>query len=216
MDEDQGKPSMMNSRLLFVVIAIAPLGCSEALQPEVASVGPKAETAAHESLAGPFVQAGTLFSVEVDQPIDTYYSAEGASFRATVVDPLFDTQGKLVVPYGAKLRGTIASVGTHDLPRLRLAFQSIDTVRGPAPIEAGLRDAQHYEWAGPDPLFVDTSSGPSYMMSRYGDLPSDAPSANLFGYQVEYGFGTTQPREVRIPNGAIMELALIGPLVVAH
>jgi hypothetical protein len=213
VDEDEGKSSMMNSRLLFVVIAIAPVGCSEALQPEVASVGPKAATAAQGSPAGPFVPAGTLFSVEVDQPIDKYYSAEGASFTATVVDPLFDIRGKLVVPYGAKLRGTIASVGTHDLPRLRVAFRSIDTVRGPALIEAGLRDAQHYEWAGPDPLIVDTSSGPSYM-SRYGDLPSDAPSANLFGYQVEYGFGTTQPREVRVPNGAIMELALIGPLVV--
>ncbi len=201
---------MTCSRLLSVLVALAPVGCASALEPEVASVGPQTPDAASPArVVGPSVLAGTLFSAQMDQPIDTYYSAEGAFFTATVVDPLFDAQGQLLVPYGAKLRGTIASVGTHDLPRLRIALDSIDTVRGSAPIAAAVRDVQHYEWTGPDPLALDTSSGPSY--SRQ-DLPSAQRSAGLFGYQSAYGNGTTQPREVRVPSGAIMELALVRPL----
>jgi hypothetical protein len=201
---------MTYSRLLFVLVAAAPFGCSSALEPEVASVGPQVpEAASPGNVVGPFVPAGALFSVQMDQPIDTYYTAEGASFTATVVNPLYDARGQLVVAYGAKLRGTIASVGTSDLPKLRIALDSIDTVRGPAPVTAAVREAQHYEWAGPDPLTVDTSSGPTYLRQ---DLPSGQRSANLFGYQSAYGNGTTQPREVRVPGGAIMELALVTPL----
>ena len=197
---------MMSSRLLFALLATAPFGCASALQPEVASVGPQSPNPAPpESIAGPFVQAGTLFSAQVDQLIDTYYSAPGTPFTATVVNPLFGAQGQLVVPYGAKLRGTIASVGTYELPNIRVALQSIDTVGGPVPIEAAVREAQHYEWLGPDPLSVD-------YMSRNRDLPDAARSANLFGYQAAYGYDTTQPSEVRIPRGAVMEIALTAPL----
>jgi hypothetical protein len=199
-------------RLFCVLLfSVGPFGCAEALAPEVASVVPRGQ--ATSPIHGPFVAAGTLFSVEVDEPIDTYYSPEGSAFTATVVDPLFDSRGQLVVPYGAKLRGTIASVGTYELPKLRIALRSIDTVRGPTAIEAAVREAQHYQWAGPDPLTVDTSSAHTYT-GRYGQIPTGEHSADLFGYQAEYGFGTTQPREVRIPKGAIMELSLVAPLAV--
>ncbi len=203
---------MMNSRLLLAVFATAPLGCAMALQPPVATVGPQNPVpASATSVAGPFVQAGAVFSVKMDQPIDTYFSAQGAPFTATVVSPLVDSSGQLVVPYGAKLRGTISSVGTDELPNVRFALQSIDTVRGPVPVEAAVREAQYYEWAGPDPLIVEAAPRLPYATARQGSGLGTA-SANLFGYQSAYGYGTTQPREVRIPTGAILELALVAPL----
>jgi hypothetical protein len=203
----------MNSSLLLALVALAPLSCASALQPEVASVGTRdARPAQPLNAAEPFAEAGTRFAVQADQPLDTYYSTKGEPFTATVVNPLFGPLGQPIVLRGAKLRGQIASVGTYELPKLRLVLLSIDTVEGPVPIEAAIRQSQHYEWAGPDPLDIDPTSGRPPVNGN-GE-PHEIPHpANLFGYQAAYGYGTTQPREVRIPRGAILEIALVAPLV---
>jgi hypothetical protein len=192
----------------LVAMAAASAGCA----PAVASVGPQnPEPAAPGTVAGPFVQAGTLFSVQADEPLDTYYGSPGMPFTATVVDPLFGQDGRLIVAYGAKVRGTIVSVGPYETPRLRFALQSIDTTAGTVPLQAAVRRAQHYQWAGPDPLDLNASTSPSGAYAR-GSGQRQLPPADSFAYQDEYGYGTQQPREVRVPRGAILELALVKPL----
>jgi hypothetical protein len=97
------------------------------------------------------------------------------------------------------------------MPKLRVELQSIETVAGTAPLEAALRDAQHYLWVGPDPLELETSVSRSSQLG-YADLRHGLPEPSS-AYANLYGFNTSQPREVRVPRGAILELALVAPLV---
>ncbi len=202
--------------LLSSIVASPALGCAHALQPEIASVGPeKPQPAAPGAISAPFVQAGTIFSVQTNEPLDTYFTAPGTRFTATVVDPLFAADGQLVVPYGALVHGTVTSVGPYERPRLRVHIDSIDTVRGTVPLTAALRDAQHYGWLGPDPLEAQTSVSPAQRF-EYPDIERRLPSPDLFSYQDQYGFNTQQPREIRVPRGALLELALVRPLVMSR
>jgi hypothetical protein len=140
----------------------------------------------------------------MDQAVDTYFTEPGSPFTATVVNPLVGSHGELVVPYGAKVAGTIASVGSRDAPRVRLGLDSIETVRGRVPFQAAVRQSQYYRWLGPDPLDLAASTAEPYLR------PWDATS-NAYGNL--YGYGLSQPREVHIPEGALLELSLVEPVV---
>jgi hypothetical protein len=137
----------------------------------------------------------------MDQAVDTYFTAPGTPYTATVATPLFGSDEQLIVSSGAKVFGTIVSVGSYEKPRLRLALESIDTVRGRMPLRAVVRQSQHVQWLAPDPLDFAASARTSYQ---------SLPETN--SYQVLYGYNLSQPREVHIPAGAVVELALTAPL----
>jgi hypothetical protein len=194
------------------------LACGCAEQRDVASVGPEEpRPVSPDAIAGPYVQAGTPFRARIDQPIDTFYTPPGTLFAATVVTPLRGSRGETIVPDGAKLRGTIASVGTWDAPQLRVKIDSIDTVAGTLPVQAAVRHAEHTAWAGPATLQPAPSKyGPDTYIYPYdffgygsdyaGPAPT-GPAEPLYGYSVE------RPREIRVPSGALVELVLVRPLV---
>jgi hypothetical protein len=192
-----------------VGLMAATAGCGTSTPPAVSSVGPqKVAEAPPGTPAGPHVPAGVLLTVRTDQPLDTYYTPPGSAFTATVLTPLRDSSGRVVVVEGAKVHGTFVSFGQPDEPRVRVALQTIDTVEGALPLSAAVRQAQHVEWTGPPRLpkrqtYQLRASGIEYGTETAG--PSD-PSQPSLGFQVE------QPRQVHVPSGAILELQLTEPL----
>lgn len=191
--------------VLSLAILLAPLGCAAQDQQEVSSIGPQSPHPVPPGLIrGPFVQAGSVFAVALDGPIDTFYTPPGTRFTATVTTPLAGPDGRVLVPRGAKVHGTLASVGRADTPLIRVGLDSVDTVAGTLPLHAALRWAQHSDWKGPPTEEPYTS----YVYSE-GFLDYGTESA---GGSTE-GRTMMQPREVRIPKGAEIELQLTEALI---
>jgi hypothetical protein len=192
-----------------LALGAAAAGCGSAAPPAVSSVGPQTvDRLPPGTLAGPYVPSGALLTVRADQPLDTYYTAPGSTFTATVLTPLRDPSGRVLVAAGAKVHGTFVSFGSADEPRVRLAFQSVDTVEGTVPLAAAVRQAQHVEWIGPPEVTPREAYQFPYDFLEYGNEtagPSD-PSQPTLGYQIE------QPRQVHVPYGALLGLQLTEPL----
>jgi hypothetical protein len=202
------------SRLVktFTVGVALALGACSTAEDQVASVGPRTpRPVAPSSIQGPYVQAGTIFSMKLDEPIDTFYTPPGTHFTGTVVTPLVGPDGRVLVPYGAKVRGTLASVGDPEIPRLRVDLQNIDTVDGTVPLHASVRHAQHYDWVGPPTPEPYASYIFPYDFLEYGSDTS-APGTSPPMHE-NYGATMMQPREVRVPAGALVQVQLVDPLM---
>ena len=188
---------------------LAAIGCGS--QQAVGSVGPQTPTpVAPEVIRGPFVQAGTVFTVTVDEAIDTFYTPPGTRFTATMRDGLLDQSGRALVLPRAKVRGTLASVGATDIPLIRVQIDLIDTVVGSVPCHAAVRSAEHFAWAGPPTPDPNTPD-----LLPHGAIDSNQDRAeprDPLGRTVE-GRALMQPRELRVPAGAVIQLVLTQPLV---
>lgn len=204
------------SKLLVNVLAVglaslALVACSTGVDHQVASVGPTTpRPVAPSDIRGPYVQAGTIFSMKTDEPLDTFYTPPGTHFTGTVVTPILGADGRVLVPYGSKVRGTVVSVGDPDIPRIRVDLQNIDTVAGTVPLHAAVMHAQHYDWAGPPTPEPYASYIYPYDFLEYGSdtsAPGTAPPA-----EKTYGATMMQPREVRVPAGALVQVQIVDPL----
>jgi hypothetical protein len=196
---------------LALALSFASVGCASAGD-DIGSVGPQTpHPAASGTLLGPFVQAGTVFTMRLDEPIDTFYTAPGTQFTATVVTPLSGQDGHVLVPVGSKVRGVLASVGERDAPRIRVDLVDIDTVEGTVPLRAAVRSAQHADWAGPPTPEPYASYVYPYDFLDYGS-DTAARDSSPSGRPVE-GATMMQPREIRIPAGASVQVQLVDPLV---
>jgi hypothetical protein len=175
------------------------------------------QTVAPSRVSGPFVQAGTTFRVKLDGPLGTQLSKPGDSFSATLIDPLVDLEGHVLVPAGAKLRGKIANVDQGVAPRLRLSFNTIETEGGAAcschvgpqphalPVEARVVRTRSVEYPG-QPLYSSYPGDPS--IDRNAAVRVD-PTV------YSYAPGTSGPysRELELPMGSEMVLELTRPLL---
>jgi hypothetical protein len=207
---------MFNSmKLAMVVIGVVATGCYSS----VSSTSPRrVRDVDPATVQGPYVPAGARFSVRMNDQIDTLHSTPGQPFTGTVEVALTSPDGQVVVPAGAAIRGHVASIGSPSAPRVRLDFESVDTVNGPARIEARVKDASYQAYLGP-PVFVPAPvydysdawgfgyAGPGYPMGGYGIRP--------FGGGPYYGelYEPVQPREIRITPNSRLELQLTRPLL---
>jgi hypothetical protein len=196
---------------LALTLSLASMGCASAGGDDIGSVGPQTpHPAAPGMLVGPFVQAGAVFTMRLEQPIDTFYSRTGTPFTATVVTPLSGQDGRVLVPVGAKVTGYVASVGEPDAPRVRVDLIDIDTVEGTVPLHAAVRSAQHSDWVAPPTPQPYAEYTYSYDFLDYGSATAARPSSPP-GRPVE-GATMMQPREIRIPAGALVQVQLVDPL----
>ncbi len=198
------------SLVLAIALALTPLACGAA--EDVGSAEPQSpHPVPPGSVRGPFVQAGTIFVVALDDAIDTFYTTPGTPFTATLVAPLSGEDGRVLVPRGAKVHGTLTSVGTRDTPTVRVDLQSIDTVAGRVPLRARVRSAEHYAWTGPPITEPSASYIYPYDFESYGSATT-AEGAAPAGRPVE-GMTMMQPREIRVPAGAQVVLQIVEPLL---
>jgi len=89
------------------------------------------------------VPAGARLLIEIENNLDTKTARAGDPFSARTLDPLVTSDGR-TLPSGAVIRGHIDKCeSAHQVGRARLwlAFDSISTPRGRAPIVAELIDA---------------------------------------------------------------------------
>jgi hypothetical protein len=180
---------------------------------QVGSVGPEEPRPISPAAVGrPLVQAGTIFSVRIDQPLDSYGTAPGTPFTATVVDPLRASDGRVLVPQGAKVGAVFVSHGTPAHPRVCVELRSIETVEGRVPLRATVRVAQHLDWAGP----ASPGIRPSYGLLERGwrgmpPTPSSQSAPPEIGDMIE-----TPSRQVLVPRGALVAVMLVEPIVAAR
>jgi hypothetical protein len=202
----------LDKTLLWLTLALsfASMGCASAGD-DIGSVGPQTpHPAAPGTVLGPFVQAGAVFTMRLDEPIDTFYTPPGTQFTGTVVTPLSGQDGRVLVPIGVKVRGFLASVGERDAPRVRVDLVDIDTIEGTVPLRAAVRSVQHADWMGPPTPEPYASYIYPYGFLDYGSETA-APATSLPGRPVE-GATMMQPREIRIPAGALVRVQLVDPL----
>lgn len=205
----EGEQQMTRTTLLGSVLVLALGACA----PSVASVRPHtAVDIEPEQIHGPYVPKGTRFMVRLEDTLDTRRSRPGQGFQATVLTPLRTPDGKVVVPAGSTLVGTVVSTGRPDRPRLRLRFDSIETVHGAAPLVADIEHSERTRYRGPPrlrptPLVADeVSIAPS---GRVGIPPVGGGPA----WDVNPPLEIYSPREVHLARGALLELELSEPLI---
>jgi hypothetical protein len=199
--------------MVLIALAIAAPACSTAIPQDVATTTPAdVRKVDPKHVAGPFVQAGTVFTIELEQPIDTRGSRIGQPFTARTVEALVASNGRVIVPAGALVHGRVASTGNLAHPRVRLELDSIDTANGPASVAAVVLQAQRFTYPGDvsldpveAPAFADEYVYPFDPMG-YGTGTSRGPSASV-AYEHAY------PREIRIPRGARISLELTRPIL---
>jgi hypothetical protein len=200
-----------NPNLWFPLAALA-AGC---MPTPVASSGSQTvRTAQQANIQGPFVPAGTRFSAQLDQELDTSSSPHEQAFSAVLQQPLTDSQGQTVVPAGARVHGHLHSVmGSTGVPRLRLSFENVEAAGGVVPIQVRVTSSgyQTYagrpQWGGPGYDGYAVWDGP--YLGVYGGGPG------YYGYGYGYGgyYDVYVPREVRLPAGAMLNLELVRPLL---
>lgn len=208
---------MRTTALGFIALLSLAVGC---VPTPVSSTGPQTVRTAEEAhIQGPFVPAGTAFSIRLDQSLDTLGSGSGQRFTGVVSRSLADRSGNVIVPAGAHVNGHVQSViGTTGVPRLRLHFEGIETVAGVKPIAVRVSSADLVTYAGPPQVTAAPFGYDSWYGSYYGSYPAPIGGGPVawpsYGYGYGYGgYDVYIPREVHLPAGATIDLVLTRPVL---
>jgi hypothetical protein len=89
---------------------------------------------------GPYVPAGERLSASLDPTLSTTVSVPGQPFTATLETALQGSDGRILVPTGARILGHVVSTQGPDFPQLVLSFDTVQTPLGAAPIAARVVD----------------------------------------------------------------------------
>lgn len=192
-------------RYIGLAAALCGLGLVGCAHEGVRSTGPQnVEHLAANEINKPYIPAGTEFDATMDQPLGTVDSVKGQRFTATVQTALLDDQGRPLVPAGAKLIGTVEDTHSGDHPNITVRFDSIQTAAGTAKLDAKIVSAGQYAYLGPPQ--PEPSYGPfPYYSTFYPYAPSLAYGYGYGGYYI--------PRELRVPQGAVLHVKLTRPLL---
>ncbi len=192
------------SRLLllcFAGLATGSVACSGSTAREQGFVRepPRGVSAAEH--AGPRVEQGTEFFVELVDPIGTQVSQPGDAFVAHTVAPIRMTNGELIVSAGSVVRGHVIRVDREPSPKLEIAFDTIETKWGPVPVRATVLQAETYATVGSAPPRA------SYDATL---LPPIGPGAAIGGGPPSAGQAPTA--RVFVPKAAQLRMMLTAPL----
>ena len=183
----------------------------------VSSTGPQTIRNAEQArIQGPFAPAGTSFSIRLDQSLDTLSGGSGQRFTAVVARGITARNGQVIVAPGAHVHGYVQSVvGVTGVPRLRLHFDGIETVRGVQPLSVRINSADLMTYAGPPQYAAAPFGYDSWYGSYYGSYPAPIGGGPVpwpsYGYG--YAYDVYIPREVHLQAGAAMDLLLTRPLL---
>lgn len=131
----QPSPPLVRAALALAC-GCALLGCQRG-QATVRSTSPGAVVGiAPSEILGPYVPAGRQMSITLDQGLSAYGSVSGEPFTATARSELLDTDGRVLVPRGTRIRGHVVRVTLGATPQIVLAFDTVQTRLGHAPLIA--------------------------------------------------------------------------------
>jgi hypothetical protein len=181
----------------------------------IQSVPPSAPAAIGGGPARPepdAVPTGTIVEASLDQGIGTVSSKIGDPFSARVLAPVKAASGRVIVPEGGEVRGFVVGLDNGFLPLIKIAFTTVDTVDGVAPIQATLISAERYAYVEQSPAGAPSS----YDAILYEPVfqPGVRPGEGIgIGGGPPPPTATTTRTELRVPAGADLRLELSAPLV---
>jgi hypothetical protein len=89
--------------------------------------------------------AGTTFAISLNETLSTGSNKAGDGFTATLEEPIMDSDGNVVVPAGATVRGRVTRVdhsgNVGETAVMNLAFESISFGGNSYPLEASVIEA---------------------------------------------------------------------------
>lgn len=198
-------PSKIAAVVCLVGSGASSLACSRA---GVRTTGPSdVKTIEASRIRGPHVPAGTQFGVQLDRPISTETAREGQTFAGITVQPLRAPDGTIVVPEAAVVRGTIADIDRGSAPRITLAFTTIETSNGEAPLDVRLEEAPASVVPAPDRIPEIRSLNASW--SGFDFYPQQ-PVYDTQVFLAPYGPANAS---VVVPFGATLQLTLTRPVL---
>jgi hypothetical protein len=174
-----------------LTLALASCGgaARNAEQPRAAGAEPNGALLLKENGAAKsasYAPTGAEVDARLDQPLDTRISSPGQPITATLVQPIRATDGRVLVPAGAQLRGKIARIDHVSGPRIELAFDTLVLQAGKPPVPIGLRllsaQQSRYAWVpapsgvtnvqpgGPQPEATSAQKTVEISMARGGAL----------------------------------------------
>ncbi|HVY44704.1 MAG TPA: hypothetical protein VHB21_02450 [Minicystis sp.] len=150
---------------------------------------------------------GREFTVELDRPIGTDVSYAGDFFTATLTTPILATNGAVLVPAGAHVRGTVSQV-TLDPPSVTVRFDTVHTDQGDEAFDAAVIGTPGGVGIKGGLRAVDESRFSTLTPREPVGVTAALPSA-------QPGFVADGTREqIRIPAGTKLRLMLTGPFAV--
>jgi hypothetical protein len=194
--------------------ASSPPSRPPAPKPKPAPAAPATRTAA----------AGTFVDLAVSDTLSSHFTKAGDQFTAAVVADVKDGQGRVVIPAGSTVHGTVAEVKPAPNPRtpgtLTLSLTSV-TVGGTSyPIEARIDSLETVRQGrgvtGGDAAKVGVGAAAGAILGRVlGKNTKGAVIGGIVGGAVGAGVAVQgKDSDIVLPKGAHINASLTAPLVV--
>lgn len=168
--------------------------------------------------------AGTTFAVSLNQTLSTQTNAAGDGFTATLQEPILDTDGNVLVPTGATVRGRVTSVkksgDVTQTATINVAFESVSFGGHSYPLDGTVIEA-HAErhtrqTTKQQATKVAVGAAAGAVLGRV--LGKDTKST-IKGAVIGAAAGTavamgTSDVDAVLPQGSTMRIRLDGPITV--
>ncbi len=200
----------------------APAAAPPPSRPPVAK--PKPAPATPAAPATRTAAVGTFIDLAVEDTLSSHSTKAGAPFTASVVEDVKDTQGRVVIPAGSTVRGTVSAVKPAPNPNtpgtLTLTLNTV-TVRGTDySIEARIDSLETVRQGrgvtGGDVAKVGAGAAAGAILGRIiGKNTKGAVIGGVVGAVVGTGVATSsKDSDIVLPKGAHINASLSAPLVV--
>ena len=91
-----------------------------------------------------FAPAGEQFTIQMNTLLNSATTEAGKLFSAEVVSPVLAQDGTVLVPVERNIVGYVDEIDSGNVARIGLAFDKVETTRGPAPLAVKVLSAQNY------------------------------------------------------------------------
>jgi hypothetical protein len=168
--------------------------------------------------------AGTFVDLAVSDTLSSHFTKVGDGFTASVVTDVKDAQGRVVIPAGSTVHGTVADVKPAPNPRtpgtLTLSLTSVSVGGTTYPIEARIDSLETVRQGrgvtGGDAAKVGVGAAAGAILGRVlGKNTKGAVIGGVVGGAVGAGVAVqSKDADIVLPKGAHINASLTAPLVV--
>jgi hypothetical protein len=185
---------------------------------------PKPRPSAPAEPATRTAAAGSFVDLSVSDTISSRHAKPGDHFTASVVDDVKDAQGRVVIPAGSVVQGTIADVKPAPNPRtpgtLTLTLNSVSVGGTDYPIDARIDSLETMRQGrgvtGGDAAKVGAGAAAGAILGRVlGKNTKGAVIGGIVGGAVGAGVAAqSKDADIVLPKGAHINASLVTALVV--
>lgn len=172
----------------------------------------------------PFLAAGTLIVLTVDQALSTDHNVAGDAFTATVLHDMLAPDGEVLIAAGSSVHGAVResleSPSSEEPPTLTLEVFSVQTAAGELPLVADVEDVEmSVENRDSDRSTAGKVAAGAAVGAIVGKITGNKTSSTVKGAVVGAAAGgvvaaATKGGHATVPEGARMIIRLGQALVV--